>query len=137
MKTKLGISVAMMTALLYCCGIFGGLTVLLLAAGYVLLAEENTALRQAAGKILTLVFAFTLAAQVLSLVPNIVGLIPQFFSIFNVYISIGFLESIFAFLINLLYLVQDILLLVMGVFALLGKNLPIKPLDAFIEKHIQ
>lgn len=137
MKTKLGISVAMTTLLLYCSGIFGGLTVLVLVAGYVLLAEENTALRQTAVKVLTLVFAFTLAAQVLSLVPSIVGLLPQLFSIFDVYISINVLDSVFALLINILYLAQDILLLVMGVFALLGKELPIKPLDDFVAKHIQ
>ena len=137
MKTKLGLSVALMTVLLYCSGIFGGLTVLVLVAGYILLAEENTTLRQNAAKVLTLVFAFSLVAQVLSLIPNVVGLIPQLLSIFNVYLSIGFLESIFAFLINIIYLAQDILLLVMGGFALLGKNLPIKPLDNFVEKHIQ
>ncbi len=137
MKTKLGLSVALMTVLLYCSGIFGGLTVLVLVAGYVLLAEENTALRQTAVKILTLVLVFTLAAQLLNLIPSIVGLIPQLLSIFDVYVSIRVLDNIFAFLINVLYLAQDILLLVMGAFALLGKNLPIKPLDDFVEKHIQ
>ena len=137
MKTKLGLSVALMTVLLYCSGIFGGLTVLVLVAGYILLAEENTALRQTAAKVLTLVFAVTLAAQVLNLVPEVLNVIPHLLSIFGVYFSIPYVQNIFAFLSNLLYLAQDILLLVMGAFALLGKNLPIKPLDDFVGKHIQ
>lgn len=137
MKTKLGISVAFMTALLYCSGIFGGLTVLLLVAGYVLLAEENTSLRQTAAKVLAIVFAFTLATQALSLIPDVLNIIPRLLSIFGVYFAIPYVDSIFGFLSNLLYLAQDIVLIVMGVFAVLGKNLPIKPLDDLVQKHIQ
>ena len=46
-KTKLGLSVAIMSALVFLVAAFGGYTPLLLVAGYILIAEENARVEEA------------------------------------------------------------------------------------------
>lgn len=47
-KTRMGISVGLMGAATYLCGLFGGLMVTVVIAGYILLFEENAWLKRAA-----------------------------------------------------------------------------------------
>lgn len=61
MKTKLGISAGMMGAILYFTALFGGYVPLFIAAGYVLIKEENTFVRKAAFK--STIFAFCFFQQ--------------------------------------------------------------------------
>lgn len=54
-KTRMGISVGLMGAATYLCGLFGGLMVTVVIAGYILLFEENAWLKRAAVKSVALV----------------------------------------------------------------------------------
>ena len=55
-KTKIGISVGVMGAVMYFASLFGGYIPMLLLAGYIFLKEENIWLRKAAFKAVAGIF---------------------------------------------------------------------------------
>jgi uncharacterized membrane protein len=85
-KSKLGISVGLFAALLYFIGAAGSILAIMIAAGYVLIAEENSALRKTAVKALILVIALWfisfIIGWVLSLFSTFMGFLPNWEFIF-------------------------------------------------------
>ena len=86
-KSKLGISVGIVGAALYFAGLFNGLLLIAIIAGYVLIAEENQWLRRTAVKSVVLYILFALVSAVIGLLPDSIGLISQ--CICSVYIFHG------------------------------------------------
>ena len=84
-KTKLGISVGLLGAVLYFTGLFSGYIVAVLIAGYILLCEENEWLRKSAVKALGVMIAFSLMTTVINLIPNALSFIDEIVSIFAKY----------------------------------------------------
>ncbi len=132
-KTKLGISVALFSALTFLCG-YLGITALVLVTGYILLREENKSLKKAAVSTIVLYLAFA----ALSIC---VGLLSNFFSLINfggwMYGSViytvtnGFTST----LSTLVDIAEKVVFGLLALFALLGKEVKIPVIDKFVEKH--
>ena len=69
-KTKLGISVCLMGALVFLSG-YLGITALVLVGGYVLLKEESEKLKKCVAYALVLYLAFLVASVVVGFVGNV------------------------------------------------------------------
>ena len=132
-KSKLGISVCLLSALTFLTG-YLGLTALLLVAGYILLREENASLKKNAVGTIVLYLAFA----ALSLC---IGLLDNVFDLFNVN---GWMYGSFAYSITngfisvlntLVYIAEKVVFGLLALFALLGKEVKIPVIDKFLEKH--
>jgi uncharacterized membrane protein len=136
MKTKLGISVAMLTALTYIFGLFGGYIALALLVGYILLCEENTDVKKAAVKTVIIVVAFDLVNAVIALLPNGISIIDNFLNIFNVAFPVYFVSKIYTFISSVLAFAEKIIFLVLAFMAWSNKNCKLPVLDDLVDKHM-
>lgn len=135
-KTKLGIPVSLMAAILYLVGLFSGHLALLLLAGYVLLKEEDRWLRCAALKSLVICLGYSVVVAVLGLLPDLLGVFQSLLGIFNVYFSISVINNLYSFMVNVLSLARTIILLLLAVLALIPRANKADPLDKIAEKYV-
>lgn len=136
-KTKLGISVCLMGALVFLTG-YVGLTALVLVGGYILLKEESRTLKKYVVYTLVLYLMFLAASMVIAFVGNV-------FDILNFrswMYSVDVINTIYSIIRELLSTLSSILSiaekLVFGLFAvcaLTGKEIKIAALDKLVEKH--
>lgn len=132
-KSKLGISVGLLSALTFLTG-YLGLTALVLVCGYILLREENATLKKNAVSTVVLYLAFA----ALSLC---VGLLSNFFSLVNFgnwMYDFGFysVTSNFISTLNtLISIAEKVVFGLLALFALSGKEVKIPIVSKFIEKH--
>lgn len=136
MKTKLGISVAMLTAIIYCFGLFGGYVALALLIGYILLNETEDSLKKAAVKTVFICIAFDLLNAVIGLIPNGITILNNLFSMFGGSFYIRFLSYGVAFVTSILTVIEKLIFLILAFMAFSGKECRIPGLDDFIEKHM-
>ena len=136
-KTKLGISIGLLGALVYFAGLFSGYMVTVIMVGYILLAEENSWLRKAAVKALALMVLFSVAHSVLGLIPGVVGLIDDFAGIFGGYFTLSFLTRLVYFIQNLLNFAETVIFLLMGLMALRAKSFDIPVVDTLIDEIVK
>ena len=125
-KTKLGLSVAVMGAVVYLTALFGGYTPLLLVAGYVLIAEESAQLKKNAVTAFLVMLAFSAVNFVVGLLPDILNLFYSFLQIFKVYVHLSFIDNIANFLYNAVALLRQVVLAALAILSLLKKpvNIP-------------
>jgi len=136
MKTRLGISAAMLMVLTYIFGLFGGYIALAILCGYILLCETEEEVRKAAVKTLVLVIAFDVVGAVIGLIPNGFTLISNFLYIFNLSLPFYIITKIFTFISSALAILEKIVFLVLAFMAWTGKNWKIPGLDDLLEKHM-
>jgi len=144
-KSKLGISVGLLCAILYLSYILGGTfaTVTSLAIlAYILICEENIWLKKSAVKSL---FVFLTVGII---IPFVLSLIPQFFNvlddllqIFDVYIYqeaefFNVVNQIFSFLISLVGYVENILYVGLALLALKQSTLKLPVIDDLVNKFM-
>lgn len=135
-KTKLGISVGLIGALLYLCGFFGGYLATLLLAGYVLLFEENAWLKKTSVRTILLLVGFSLIYALLGLLPDLIDVVNSVFNVFGGYFSIGFITNVIAVFRNIFELAEKIVFLLLGIMAFSQSNVRIPLLDDMIDKHM-
>lgn len=125
-KTKLGLSVAVMGAIVYLTALFGGYTPLLLVAGFVLIAEENAQLKKTAVTAFSLLLVFSAVNFVIGLLPDILNLFYSFLQIFKVYVHLNVIDNIANFLYSAVALLREIVLAALAILSLLKKpaNIP-------------
>lgn len=136
-KTKLGISVCLMGALVFLSG-YAGLTVIALIAGYVLLKEENVKLKKYAAYTIALYVGFTLLSMCIGAVSNVFGIInfnSWMYEVDGLSTVYSIIIEILATLSTIVSLAQKVLFGLFAVFAFLDKDIKIAPLDKFLEKH--
>jgi len=136
MKTKLGISVAMLAAGTYLIGFFAGYVALLLIAGYVLICESDEWLKKAVVKALVVTVAFSLISAIIGLIPNAISLVDSLCSIFDGHFSILFVSRFINFINVVLSVFEKLLMLAFAFLALDGKTIKLPVIDDFIEKHL-
>ena len=137
MKTKLGISVGLLGALVYLGGLFSGYTVLVLVAAYILLCEENAWLKQAAVKAIVINIVFSVLSALIGYIPSAIGVIDDFLRIFNSYLYIEVVTEIVNFIRSVLSIVESVLLLVLGLKALHQGTVAVKPIDKLVAQHMK
>lgn len=134
MKTKLGISVSFMSALLYLGGLFGGYVVLALMAGYVLLKEEDIFLKRVAVKSVVICVGCSMLSGIIGLLPNLYSIISTLLDVFGADMPGTALVSLSSFLQYLVTFAKSVVLLYLGGAALLNKYAVKDPLDPLVDK---
>lgn len=132
-KSKLGISVALFSALTFLTG-YLGLTALVLVCGYILIREENAALRKNAVSTVALYLAFAALSICVGLLDNVFDL----FNFGNWMYRFGFYSVTNNFISMLNTLIDIAEKLVFGLLALValgGKEVKIPVISKFVEKH--
>lgn len=137
-KTKLGISVGLLGALVFVSG-YTSLTVLALVGGYVLLKEENSTLKKYVVYAAALLIAFWAASMCISAIETVFDFLN-----FNSWMtSVDGLSTVYRVIMALFETLTDILyiaeILVFGFLALMalaGKEIKIAFLDKLVEKHM-
>lgn len=135
-KTKMGISVGLLAAVIYFVGLFSGYMVTALIVGYVLLCEENAWLKKNAVKAVVLMILFSLVSVVVGLIPNIMSFINYVFSAFGGSFYISFISNIISAFSTALGILEKIVFIGLGAMALGEKTITIPGLDAKIDKHM-
>ncbi len=132
-KTKLGISVGFMAALMCLAGWFGGYVVAIIVAGYILIAEEDKFLKQTAVKVVVLMFAFSLASVAINFIPDLFYVLESFLRIFNTYFHVEFIDRIFNFLGNALSIIKILAFAALAFLATKKKSINVPFVDSMFE----
>lgn len=135
LKSKLGISIALVGAAMYFLGAISFIPAVLLA-GYVLIAEQNEWLRRQAAKMIGVVIVFgllSIAVGWLDDAASVLNIIVGWFDD-DVYIRIpANLTSLCQYVISL---AREIFLLVMGFMALGMKGVKLGVVDKQLDKYM-
>lgn len=135
-KTRLGISVGLMGAVIYFLGQYGGYLITVLLAGYVLFFEENEWLRRCAVKAVVLMIFFSVLSTVVYLIPNVIGFIDSLFNVFEVHFYVGWVSNLANAISSGLSLVQKVLFVLLGLKALNQGDIRVPVVDKLISKYI-
>lgn len=136
-KTKLGISVGLLGAIIYFASAFGGgYLAALLLCGYVLLAEDNPWLRKTSIKAVLLLVLFSLISVILGLIPDIWEAITNLLMAFNQYPSSNFISGINLTISSAISIVKSVLFVILGLKALNQGTIKLPIIDKLIDKFI-
>lgn len=136
-KTKLGVTVGMLGAAIYFIGMIGGITVMVLLAGYVLLSEQNEWLRKSAVKAVLLFLFFEFLFALVQLIPNIIGTIDDMAAIFKGNFGVAVLVKISTAVTSLLELIKKLLFIGLGVKAFNQGTIKVPIIDGLLNRHMQ
>ncbi|MDR1642503.1 MAG: hypothetical protein LBT59_22680 [Clostridiales bacterium] len=131
MKTKLGISAGLLAAIMYFFGLASNSTVLVLIAGYVLISEKDSWLRNAAVKSLVVYIVFQVPTIFLSAINLPYAVVPAFIRPLHAAIA-----GILSFIILAIELAEAIVYVLLIVSALKRQTLAIGPIDDLIARHM-
>ncbi len=135
-KTKLGISVGIMGALLYAIGLFAGYLITIAAVAYVLIREESSWLRKTAVKIIALVFLFPVIRTALGVIPDLISFVDDIMNIFDEYFTLNVVTRIITVLLDIVNIAEYVIFIILGFMALNQKTLKLPLLDSAIGKHM-
>lgn len=136
-KSKLGISVGLLGAAIYFSGLFSGLLLIAILAGYVLLVEENVWLRRTAVKAVALFVMFSLMSTLVSLIPDVIDFISSFCGVFGGSLSIPVISSIIDFILKGIEIVKVVFFIVLGLKSLNQGTIVTPLVDKLINKYMQ
>ncbi len=135
MRTKLGISVGLLGAIMYCVTLFGGYFPALLLGGYVLLIEENQWLRVAVVKSLVLLTSITFLSDLIQLIPEILSWINTLVSKFDGSFKYDTISSVIKLVLDALSIIKTSLFLMLGATALNQTTVSIPVVDRLLKKY--
>lgn len=135
MKTKLGVSVGLLGAMVYFGALFGGYIPLILLAGYILLFEENEWLRRSAVKAAALMVSISLLLALIGLVPDLLSWIGSFVALFQGFFNYSTVTLVLSIITKAIDIVRTVLFLVLGVKALNQGSIDVPFVDAIINKY--
>lgn len=132
-KSKLGISIGLLGALMFMSGYFG-ITAVLLVAGYILLREESKTLKKYAVGTIAVYLAFALLGMCMSLISNIFNMAnfggwmydTSMYTIVN-----GFISTVN----HIISIAKLVIYGLLAMLALFTKEVKIPLVDKFVEKH--
>lgn len=137
-KTKLGISIEMLGAILYVSVALFGYFGLLLAGGYILLVEKQEWLKKCVIRAVVLMLGFSLLSTAIGIIPKIMyfGMeTDTFFDGFYLYLSGTY--QIVGMVLVVLNFIRMGMFLWLGVKAWKKQNVNIPIVDKFIEKYMR
>lgn len=133
-KTKLGVKIGTLSAVVYFTAMFGGYIPLFLLVGYILLKEENDWLKRVCYKAVAIMLVSSLLISVIGLIPSALNIIASFVSLFEGYFSYSVVSSIVNILMSIVNFVVDILLLALGIKAYKMQDVKVAKLDKIVEE---
>lgn len=135
-KTRFGIAVGLLGAVMYLVGLYGGYIITLLLAGYILVFEENEWLKKSAVKSVVLMIVFSVLSTVVYFIPNVISLISSIFGIFGGYFHIEVISDLAEAVSNALGIMKQLLFIGLGLKALNQGNITVPAVDKLIEKYM-
>lgn len=135
-KTKLGVSVTLAMAALYFLGLYGGYVIAGIFVGYILLKEEDVALKKEAVRVVLLMVLFSLAGTAVNLLPNILSIFTNLLEMVNLHVYFTFFHRLFDLLGSVLSLLKTVVFVLLGLAAVFGKSTKLPVIDPIIEKYM-
>ncbi|MBQ8821425.1 MAG: hypothetical protein IJZ82_02170 [Lachnospiraceae bacterium] len=135
-KTKLGISVGFFGAMVFLIALGGGMTPLLLLAGYVFFKEENVWLKKNVVKAIAVLLVYYIAYYALGLIPDVLGVLFDTLGLFGAQVSLSFINNLVYILRDIVALLRTLVLLLSGLSALNMGTIKVAFIDNLIEKHL-
>ncbi len=135
-KTKLGIGVGLMGAIICLTGYYGGILALTVLGGYIFFKEDDAWLKKLCVRVLVTVLAFYLVNTALSLIPDVLGLLVEFFGWIGVTLKTSFINSFIYFVQDIVGLLQKLVFLGLGLKALKQQTIKIPVIDSLVDKHM-
>lgn len=135
-KTRLGISIELLSAAIYFMGIFGGYLTVIVLVLYTLLFEQSAWLKRSAVKAILLMACFSLAVTCINLLSNSINFIDAIVSVFGGVFSIGILNKIVAILNSGIDITEKIIFIALGFRALKQETVVIPMIDRLISKYM-
>lgn len=133
-KTKLGLSVAIMGAIVYLTALFGGFTPLLLVAGYILIVEENADLKKTAVTALMILLTFSAVNFIIGLLPDVQTILLSLLNIFGINdIYLPFINNIANFLYSVIGLLRELVFIFLAGLSILKKPLKLPFIDKLFD----
>ena len=137
-KTRLGIAAGLIAAIAYFCTLSGyAALVLVIIAGYVLLAEENVFLRKSVVKAIAVAGCFMLLRTAINLIPSLLRFINEFLYIFETGFDHSKVDAVFSVLASIVGYVKLVLVVLLGVFALGEKTIRLPVIDKLIDHFVK
>ena len=137
-KTKLGISIEMLGAILYVSVALFGYFGLLVVGGYIVFIEKQEFLKKCVGKAVVLMLGFTLLSTVIGIIPKILyfGMETDTF-LDGVYLYLSGTYQVVAMIVVILNFIRMALFVWLGGKACKKQNGTISIVDKFIEKYMK
>lgn len=135
-KSKLGVSVGLVGAVLFFCGVVDSLILLIIVSGYVLLVEENAWLKRTSVKAVILFICFSVLSVLIGLLPDIVSTVGSIANIWGSSFSLPIISKIVNAFESVLDVVKCILFLILGFKALNQRTLIIPFVDSIVSKYM-
>lgn len=132
-KTKLGVKIGTLSAVVYLAAIFGGMIPLFLLVGYILLKEENDWLKRVCYKAVTIMLISSVLCKIVRLIPSALSIIASFVSLFNGVFSYGVVNSLAGIIVSIINYTTDILFLVLAFKAYKMQDLKVVKIDELME----
>ncbi len=132
-KSKLGISIGLLSAITFLSG-YAGITAMVLVVGYILLREENMTLKKNAVSTVVLYLVFLVLSMCIGALDNVLS----FLDFGNWMYKIGFSiysNALISKLNVIVYLAEKVVFGLLALFALSGKEVKLPFVDKFVEKH--
>jgi len=133
-KTKLGVTISLLGGALYFIGLMG-ITPLVIAAGYVLVMEENQWLKRVAVKAVAVVLFFAILSNVVSLAADSSSFLNTLVLLFNGTINLLTLNRIISLIRISISFLSTLSLLILGFKAMKMSDIGIISVDKAIDKN--
>ena len=134
-KTKLGISVGLLGAIMCFSTLFSGYFISLILLGYILLFESNEWLRKNSVKAVILLISFSAARTLIGLIPDAISLIDSVVSLVGGSFGILFVSRLVSLCNNVLSVLKTLVFLVLGFKAFNQGTIKIGFVDRMLDKH--
>ena len=138
-KTKLGLSAKLVAALCFLFALFGGYVIAGVAAGYILICEENKWLKRMALKAILVLVTFSLLSLAINLLPDVMDMFIDMIRIFKstfLYEVTGAVSRVVTWLSDILYLLKLAVYALLVIFAAFGKTVRLPLIDKICDKCI-
>lgn len=140
-KSKLGISVGLLCAILYFSYLFNTMIIPLAIIAYILIVEENIWLKKSAVKSLVVYVVISVVLPfVISIIPELLDIVDNLLNVFDVYLRnyqfFNVVYNIFDFFTSIVYFVRTIVFILLGALALKQSTIKLPFVDDFINKYM-
>lgn len=135
LKTKLGISIALVGAAMYFLGMFS-FTPAVLLAGYVLIAEDNEWVKRQAARMIGVVLLFGLLSIAIGWIDEFVAILNIIVRWFNDEVYLKVPASLTGLVQYIISIAKEVFLLVMGIMALGMKSIKFPIVDKLLDKFM-
>jgi uncharacterized membrane protein len=134
-KTKLGLSIGVLGAVLYLLGLFSGYIATILVAGYVLLCENNAWLKKTALRAVFMLLAFSLLSTVVGLIPDLINFVDNICNIFKGHFTFNFATNVINVLRDIIGFAEIFAYVFLAFTAIKQKDIKLPIIDKLIEKE--